>query len=193
MMSRSLIAAFLCAMLLSTPAYAQEYSKIRIAIGGGYGSTFGESNKGGLLVFAEPAFRISDKILIGVRFERVSLQRGLSRNIAINNPKTFVTSVGAFSQLYFGRKYVRAFVGFGAGYVIKSNEIIDVIFAGNTNTFQIGEETISFLFRAGIEWGHVTACVDYNFMGDEIVSPFLEIKNSYPAIRIGFLFGGGIH
>lgn len=193
MQGRYFIYIVLGVWLLGTDTFAQEYRKIRVGAGAGYGTTFGENRKGGPLIFAEPAILITDKVLLGIRLEGVRMQRGLSSDIAVVNPTTSIASGTLFSQFYFGRKYVRTFFGIGVGYILKSDNELVVDFGGSVNTFKIGKNDIGYLLRAGLEWGHFTACVDVNFMEDEIVSPFLEIKNTYPAIRLGILLGGGIN
>ncbi len=187
-----IICALFFAGLAFYPAKAQEYRKLRLGAGTGFGATAGMQGSGGPVFYLEPAFLITDKLLIGLRIEAASITRGLSRSIAIDNPTTQYGSGSVFSQYYFGKKYLRAFIGTGAGIVSKSKEELIVDFGG-VSAFQIGSMQLGLFFRAGMEWGHLHTAIDYNFIGDEIVSPFLEIKNSYPSIRVGILFGGGIH
>lgn len=153
----------------------------------------GMDGASGPLFFFEPAFRISDKLLFGLKLEAGSRVRGLSRSIAIDNPKTTSVTSLAYTQFYFGKKYFRSFIGIGAGITSASAEVLVVNNSGIINSFQIGDTELGFVARAGVEWGHLNIMLDFNFAGDEIVSPFLEIKNSYPSIRIGALIGGGIN
>ena len=45
---------------------------------------------------------------------------------------------------------------------------------------------LGFMFRAGIEWGHLRTGVEYNFVGNSGGDPF-----KYIALKIGVLLGGG--
>ncbi len=179
--------------LISEPSLAQEYRKMRLGAGAGLSLTSGKNGKGGPVFYVEPAFRVTDKLLMGISLEGASITRGLSRPIAITNPVTVYNSGFLFTQYYFGKKYFRTFIGGGAGFVRKSNGVLVVNYKGTVSTFQIGGTNIGFNIRAGAEWGHFNASIDYNFMEDEIASPFLEIKNNYPSIRVGVFIGGGIH
>ena len=81
---------------------AQEYKKLRVGIGTGAGFNFITGDSPYTLIYLEPGYRVSDHLLIGLRFQNSIGVQG--RNI---------TSYGIAGQYYFSQKTFRPFVGLG--------------------------------------------------------------------------------
>src|SRR5437879_447184 len=78
----------LIVILMTLPFYgkAQEYKKLRLAIGTGYGNVHSDytsdNNTGNTLIFLEPSFRLSDRSSLGVRLEAVGPFIGGGKSVA---------------------------------------------------------------------------------------------------------------
>lgn len=193
----ALLAAFLCGFLVSPRLQAQDYKKLRIALVGGYGmrDMFGVGGSGGPVVSLEPAFRITDKILIGARSEAMMRVRSLSKPGAQLNPLTSSISWSMFGQYYFSKRVVRTFMGAGAGVATLSHRTITYHpdFIGPAADYVVGEKHPVYFVRFGLEASHFVVMLEYNYGRDEPVTPELAMKNSYAAIKLGLFIGGGFN
>src|SRR5690606_36980948 len=122
---------------------------------------------GGLLFFIEPAYRVTNSILIGLRLESAIIARGIkgvgdddvSGNASSNASYTLNT------QYYFNDNYVRPFVGAGLGFfslaAVEFNTAIDNSIDNN----EVATDTrFGFYPRVGLDVGHFNFTIDYNFI-----------------------------
>jgi len=150
---------------------------------------------GGLLFFIEPAYRVTNSILIGLRLESAIIARGIkgvgdddvSGNASSNASYTLNT------QYYFNDNYVRPFVGAGLGFfslaAVEFNTAIDNSIDNN----EVATDTrFGFYPRVGLDVGHFNFTIDYNFIPKTDIPGIGEVKNNYFGIRAGFSIGGGI-
>lgn len=190
------VAILLC-LCVALCVQAQDYSKFRVGITGGYATrdSEGVGGKGGPAVGIEPAFRIADKILIGLRTEGTIRSRSLSKPGAQSIPLTASLSGSLVGQYYFSEKVVRMFAGAGGGFMVMTKEpfLYHPDFIGPVNAYIIGKNQPCFFGRLGLEASHFILLVEYNYSPSEQVTPALEIKNSYASIKIGFFLGGGFN
>lgn len=172
---------------------AQEFKKFKVGLGLGYASPSGSGAKGGVLVYMEPAYRVTDQIQVGLRMESAVLVRGLSNadGSAVDFDASAIGSYTVNAQYYFNNNGFRPFVGAGLG-VFPLAAISADINGNSTSTDLVKKETkFGFYPRAGFDAGHFTFSIDYNLIPVTKVGGDVEVKNSYLGFRIGAFFGGG--
>lgn len=184
----------LALMVFTSVAFAQDYKAFKVGLGLGYaGAPDGE---GGIAVYLEPAYRVSDEIAIGLRMETAVLLKGVSTDGTTIDSDGSASANGSFTlngQYYLSNEKFRPFVGLGLGlYSLASVEI-----AGDDGALSAGTE-FGFYPRVGFDYGHLNLIFDYNFIPntdgtiDINTNPQeVEIKNSYFTIKLGVSIGGG--
>jgi hypothetical protein len=168
-------------------AQAQEFKPFQLYLGVGY--TVPEGG-GGVLFDFEPAYRISDEIAAGFRFESAAMAR------VVGDTEASISGVGSYTlngKYYLSNGSFRPYAGLGFGlYSLAS-------VSGNSNggTGVAAETKFGFYPRLGFDWGHFNINLDYNIIPATEAEDIngngqtYEIKNSYIGIRIGaFIFGG---
>lgn len=180
-----------CVMILS--AHAQEFKKFKVGVGLGYAMAGGEGAKGGVLFAIEPAYRITDAIQVGLRWETAALVRGFSEPIP-DEVSLDIAAIGSFSlngQYYFSNGSFRPFVGAGIGlYSLAAVKYDDT----DADNFEIAasQNKVGFYPRVGFDAGHFSMSLDYNLIpATKAEEAGGDFKNSYLGIRIGAFFGGG--
>lgn len=174
-------------------AQAQEFKKFKVGIGAGYAITSGTGAKGGVLLYLEPAYRIQDQLLVGLRLEAAGMVRGYAEAVETASiSASFSGSQGIFGQYYFGNETFRPFVGFGLGL----NKVTTAAANFNGEAFVgVQESKLGFFPRVGFDAGHFTLSIDYNLVGASTLEGTsggeLKTKNNYIGIRFGGFFGGG--
>lgn len=174
-------------------AQAQEFKKFKVGVGGGYAVTSGTGAKGGVLLYLEPAYRIQDQLLVGLRLEAAGMVRGYAEAVETASiSASFSGSQGIFGQYYFGNETFRPFVGFGLGL----NKVTTAAANFNGEAFVgVQESKLGFFPRVGFDAGHFTLSIDYNLVGASTLTGTsggeLKTKNNYIGIRFGGFFGGG--
>ena len=191
-MKRILTVAVLVA-LTAFAAEAQEFKKFRVGLGTGYAMASGEGAKAGVLLYLEPAYRVQDQILVGLRWEAAAVVRGYDATVETGSASASLSgSTALFGQYYFNNNNVRPFVGLGFG----TNKIATAAASFDGEAFAgISESKFGFFPRVGIDAGHFTLSLDYNIIGASTLTGTagteLKTKNNYIGIRLGGFIGGG--
>ncbi|MCA6370670.1 MAG: outer membrane beta-barrel protein [Cytophagales bacterium] len=167
-------------------AYSQNYKKLRIGIGAGYATAYGNASNGGQIITVEPSLRINDSFSIGLRLESAFITRGFLTPIP---PETTVdvnptNSYGLNCQYYFSRGSFRPFIGTGFG----------IYSLAEVRTSRIGdvkaESKFGFYPRVGFDLNHFTIALDYNILTPSTASNG-DVNNNHFDMRVVFYFGGG--
>lgn len=214
-MKRIIISLIAISFLLN--AKAQEYSRFKLGLHSGF--VLPEGGGGGFIMAIEPAFRISDQILIGVKGEVSIFTREFDQSQqTADNIDIGVGGIGAYTahgQFYFLNGPFRPFVGLGLGMYlpaevsIKSSANIAGASASNEQTVS-PNAAFGFYPRIGFDLGHFNFVFDYNVVADsraDVVRVETQnvngsttitqveretiFKNSYWGIKLGFSIGGG--
>jgi hypothetical protein len=161
-------------------------SPLKLAVGFGYAENrFGKGIGNGGLLFAEPAYQLSENLLIGLRIEAASMTRGIfpSNSNRLSSTISFTLN----GQHYFNDNYSRPFIGLGFGIYRMAP-----VMSGTINERQnVGSGTSFGLYpRVGIDMGHLNLTLDYNFIPSYDVPRGRKVVNSYLALKAGFSFGG---
>jgi hypothetical protein len=168
---------------------AQEYRPFRVSIGGGYAAASGYLS-GGIFGTLEPAYRISDRITLGLRGEIAAIARGDYEGLSVDVDLSRINSLTANGIYYFESVFVRPFAGFGVGEYRLSSVEYKIGTSGPTQG--TGKETKFGMYpRIGIEVGHLAFSIDYNIVAKTKLPEGAEFKNNYVALRLSVFFGGG--
>lgn len=174
-------------------AQAQEFKQFRVGLGAGYAMASGEGAKAGVLIFLEPAYRVSDQILAGLRIEGAAIVRGYDVTVETGSASaSFGGSYALFGQYYFNNNTFRPFVG--AGFGLSKVSTAAASFDGEAFA-ALNESKFGFFPRVGFDAGHFSISIDYNLVGASTLTGTsgteLKTKNNYIGIRLGGFFGGG--
>ena len=185
---------YILALLITSigiTVHAQEFKKFKVGLGLGYASASGEGASGGILVYLEPAYRINDNILVGLRMESALVTRGYSEDVG--NATFDVAAIGSYTvsgQYYFNTNKFRPFVGAGLG--VFSLAAVKVDDGSSTSQTAVKSESkFGFYPRVGFDFGHFNMSIDYNIIPKSEVEGAGDFKNSYLGVRVGFSIGGG--
>ncbi|NOS94262.1 MAG: outer membrane beta-barrel protein [Cyclobacteriaceae bacterium] len=184
-----------CLMLVTINAsYAQEYKKLKVGLGFGYALAGGENSESGLLYSIEPAYRISDKISIGIRAEAAIIKRGGLSRFPSTMDFASISSFTVNGQYFLNSSAIRPFVGAGVGVYSFGAYTTVVTILGQTNqkvsVSYPSESVFGFYPRVGFDFGHLSVSADYNIVASS-KNDVAELTNSYLGFRVGFFFGGG--
>jgi hypothetical protein len=175
-------------------AKAQEFKPFQLYVGVGYAIPEGG---GGVLFGIEPAYRLSDAISVGLRWEVAAMAK------VVNDTDGQVSGNGSWTvngKYYFSNGKFRPYAGVGLGIYT-----IAAVSVGNNSGEVGGGGKFGFYPRIGFDLGHFNINIDYNIIpsstldgftfddgsGNTVTSDGIDIKNSYIGIRIGaFIFGG---
>jgi hypothetical protein len=195
----ALLSATVC---FSQKLYDREFKPFKMDFGVGYAMLRGIDIKGGPIFSIEPKYAFTgDAFTFGLRLQGAMLKLGGSSptaaNSGNNNGGSNATAGGATinnaqvnahisasltCDRYFSNMYVRPFVGAGPGFYSVATE------TGKSQGALLAEYAFSnqfgFMFRGGVEWGHVRGSVEYNFVNSETMSGYMGIK-------LGIFLGGG--
>ena len=174
--------------------YTREFRPFKVGVGIGYAVPgAGEGAGGGFLAYLEPAYRATDQVLVGLRLEGAFTARGVEgvNNRDVAGDASSVVSYTLNSQYYFNDENVRPFIGAGVG--LFSMAATEFNTAGtDPNADEVGAETrFGFYPRIGVDAGHFTLTLDYNFVPPTDIPGGGEVKNNYLGIRAGLSIGGG--
>lgn len=176
--------------------YNREFKPFKVGIGIGYAVPgAGEGAGGGFIGYLEPAYRATDQVQVGLRLEGAFLVRGVKgvSNRDISGDASSVASYSLNTQYYFNNERVRPFIGAGVG--LFSLAAVEFNTAANDpDANDVGAETrFGFYPRIGVDVGHFTMSLDYNFIPPTDVPTGGEVRNNYLGIRAGINIGGGIN
>jgi hypothetical protein len=136
-------------ILLATVSHAQEFKKLKAAVGLGVGYKPSSGDFGMVIINFEPAYRVSDRTAVGVR-----IQNGFG-------PARSIFSYSAFGQHYFSNNHFRPLIGLGIGGYTYSG-----LKEGNFGVYP----------RIGFDFRHLTFITDFDIVGGAINSNFLTFK-----------------
>ena len=175
-------------------ANAQDFKPVKVGLGLGYASPAGEGSKVGVLIYLEPAYRIKDEILVGLRIESALMGRsvdGVDSDVSISANGSY----SLFGQYYFSNSNFRPFAGLGFGlFSLGSVEL------GSDSGEVSGGSKIGAFPRVGFNLGGFNFSIDYNlipstesvlFDENNPLGTESEVKNNYLGVRLGFSLGGG--
>ena len=184
-------------VVVGLSANAQEYKAFKVGLGLGY--AIPSDGGGGIAVYLEPGYRISDQILLNLRIESAAMAK------VVGDQEASVSASGSYTlngQYYFNNNDFRPFVGLGAGLFNNASVSVsvDVNGVGTVAADFDPSASIGFYPRLGFDYGHFNFIFDYNiipatdeveFDGTTIDLGDDKIKNSYMSIKIGVSIGGG--
>lgn len=155
---------------------AQQFNtfKVGISLGPTLSASQGYGAVPGGLFTIEPAYRISDAVAIGFRYETA-----LNGNIFFDEYPSSIVSYTLNGQYYLNAKKFRPFVGAGAG--LYRVAILDF--------YSPTASKLGCYPRVGFDAGQFSLALEYNLIAPSNVSEY-EIKHSYFGFRIGGFFGG---
>lgn len=185
-------------VLLLGKAEAQEFKKFKTGLGLGVcvPSTI---NGTGLILFLEPGYRITDVLVVNLRLEGIL---PLTANADAKSLPEGLGSLSANAQYYISKKSSRPFAGLGLGiFRVKTYEA-EIYKSGGASISYIYQSKPGFYTRAGLDLGHLSLSVDYNFVTASTVESIDQVNanpvivrkkssNSYVGFRFGFSIGGG--
>lgn len=202
---KKLLTLFALVLLVAVGANAQEFKKFRWNLGLGYAIPGGSGAKGGVLIHSEPAYRISDQLLVGLRMEFAGMVRGYADDVETAGiDLSFAGSYALTGQYYFNNNTFRPFVGAGIG--LYSLASVEGLVSVDQSHYYVGESgsKLGFFPRVGFDAGHFNLQFEYNLVGKtDLVgydsetgipdsgAPTMSSKNSYIGIKIGCFIGGG--
>jgi len=174
--------------------YAREFKPFKVGIGIGYAVPgAGEGAGGGFLGYVEPAYRATDQVQVGLRLEGAFMVRGVEgvNDRDVSGDASSVASYTLNSQYYFNNQNVRPFVGAGIGlFSLAATEFNTA--ANDPRADEVGAQTrFGFYPRIGLDAGHFTLTLDYNFIPPTDIPDGGEVRNNYLGIRAGINIGGG--
>jgi outer membrane protein X len=170
--------------------YDREFKPFKIDASLGYGIPKGTNVTGGVMFSFEPKYAITgDAFSFGLRLEgattKLTPQNSTGGGGSSNSTEPATNISGLITcDYYFSNNNVRPFLGGGTGvYNITTENGKDegALLPDLTVATKLG-----FMFRGGIEWGHLRTGVEYNFVGNAGGDPF-----KYIGLKIGILLGGG--
>jgi len=195
-----------------TSASAQDFGRFRVGLGTGYASPAGDGAKGGVLLYLEPSYRITDAIAVGLRTEVAVMLRGttFTTGTTTSSASGSVSASGSYTlngQYYFSNNGFRPFAGLGFGIYQLASASFSSTTTGSTTTSSSSEAVAAgskfgFYPRIGFDAGHFTMNIEYNIIpkstnsftytsGGAISTGKSETKNNYLGVKIGFFIGGG--
>ncbi len=171
---KKLFLLFILSLSISMVTSAQEFKKFKVGLGLGYASPVSGTNTTtiGDLLTIEPAYRISDEVAIGLRYEGALL-------VDYDFFFTYYDSYTLNAQYYFSSNKFRPFVGAGMG-----------IYSITSDYLETTESNLGFYPRVGFDLGHFNVTLDLNLIATSNGSIY-EISSNYLGIRVGGFFGGG--
>jgi len=156
-----------------------------------------DSDNLGLMLNAEPYFKISERSRLGLRFGVALNSHKFEKNknsqfiIDRNSDGAVVSFVPTFDH-YFTKDKVKPYVGLGIGYYLISY----VAIANPSNSVSEGSvnNQIGMLVRGGFDLGKTRFGIEYNFIPKADIQipndqPIGTAKSSYFGLSIGFSFG----
>jgi outer membrane protein W len=203
---------FLCfaiATILSGSAMAQNFKPVKVGLGMGYARPGGEGSKAGVLVYFEPAYRVNDKIAVGLRMEAALMARVATvANSSGAEAEAKVSANGSYTlngQYYFLDGGFRPFAGLGFGIYSLASATVTGNSSGTTTSSEevSGGTEFGFYPRVGFDAGHFSFNLEYNIIptteavvlvtsgNGTTTSELSKTKNSYIGFKMGFFFGGG--
>jgi hypothetical protein len=172
---------------------AQEYKNVKVGIGLGYAMPSGQGAKAGVLFYLEPAYRVSDPLLVGLRLESALVARGYTQDVAsVDLEVAGIGSYSAFAQYYFLNGTFRPYVGGGLGIFTLAAVSASTRQGSPTTAAVEAGSKFGFFPRVGFDLGHFNMSLDYNLIpASASTGVGGDIKNSYVGFRAGFSIGGG--
>ena len=166
-------------------AQAQSFKSFKVDFATGYAIPSGSGAKGGVVMAIEPKYNINDQITVGLRME-AALMAGVEVDPATGEMKSgsvkALATYSATGDYFFSANSFRPFAGVGAGLFSVASVNAD---ANGTGEATAGQK-FGFTPRAGFEFGHFRAALEYNLVGKTGT-----YSNNYMAIKLGFFAGGG--
>ncbi|MEO1051409.1 MAG: outer membrane beta-barrel protein [Bacteroidota bacterium] len=186
------------ALVVATTSQAQEYRPFKVGLGFGYASPAGEGSRGGVLLYLEPAYRVSDQISVGLRLESAIMGRAIGNEDGADIDLSGNGSYTVNGQYYLGNGTFRPLVGLGLGIYSLANISLTTDVSGSSGEISAGSE-FGFYPRVGFDLGHFNFSIDYNIIPSSTNQvefttgnpEEVEVKNSYLGVRFGFSIGGG--
>ncbi|MBL7851694.1 MAG: hypothetical protein JNN04_12390 [Cyclobacteriaceae bacterium] len=182
-------------VLVFSAADAQDYKKFKVGIGLGYGVP--NEGSGGVLLYLEPMYRITDQIAAGLRIESAAF---LGKPISGTPYTTSAFGVGSYTlngQYYFSNNTFRPFVGAGFGMFTLAAASADI--GGSNVNLNAAATVFGFYPRIGFDLGHFNLSIDYNVIPSQETTVSIggfgttttTSNYSYIGFRIGGSIGGG--
>ena len=179
---------FVVLAVMTTSAFAQQQGRIRGSLNAGYAIPTGG---GGVAFDAQLGYNITDNMNVGVKWGGAMMGRlspdGESASISFNN-----NYLATFTYFLNNGGRFAPFAGIGLGaYGIAS------FGAGDEHLSVAGGTKFGGMLTAGFELGRFRLGVEYNLIPSSEVSytgttpARTSIPNSYFAVTLGFVLGGG--
>jgi hypothetical protein len=178
--------------------YDREFKPFKIDASLGYGIPKGTNVAGGVMFSFEPKYAFTgDALSFGLRLEGATTK--LSSSVSNGNsggsgnatadgtnkstePATNISGL-ITCDYYFNNNSIRPFLGAGTG-------VYNITTASSKDEGALLPDLSvatkpGFMFRGGIEWGHLRTDIEYNFIGNS-GDPY-----KYIGLKIGVVLGGG--
>jgi len=181
----------LCIHVVNAQIYDREFKPFKIDLSVGYGMPKATNVSGGVMFSFEPKYAFTgDALSFGLRLEgattKISAPASNNGGSSLDNSDEPATNISGLitCDYYFSNSSIRPFLGCGAGaYNITTGNSKD---DGALLPDLTIETKAGFMFRGGIEWGHLRTGIEYNFIGNSGGDPY-----KYIGLKIGVLLGGG--
>ena len=172
-MIKKLIFSLSIALLTSATVIgqAENYGMIKVDLGALYALPGSDGLDGGVGIYIEPKFNITDNIAIGLKWESAFLAYVSTFG---GSKATTLRAIGITGDYYVGTNKFRPFAGLHIG----SYKLADIDIGG----FKVETDSkIGFTPRIGFTAGHFRMALEYNIVSDL----------DYFAIKAGWEIGGG--
>jgi hypothetical protein len=194
---KKLLLGVLGVFMFSAAVQAQEFKPFKVGLGVGYAMPAGEGSGGGVLLYLEPMYRLSDEFAVGLRMESALVAKASFDPNTGEMGDMKISGLGSYTlsgQYYFSNGGFRPFVGAGTGlYRIASVTVTDG--GSNPDGALAVSNKLGFYPRFGFDAGHFNMQLEYNLIGTTSAGTYngeeVKIKNSYLGIKTGFSISGG--
>jgi outer membrane protein W len=192
------ITSVLCLVLfVAVAANAQEFKKFRVGVGAGYAKAGGSGGGGGVMFAVEPGYRVTDALLVNLRWESAAVVRGTVDDTGADFDVAGIGSYTLNGQYFFSTNNFRPFAGVGFGMFNLAAVKVEATSGGTAGSAASAETKFGVYPRIGFDFRHFTVCIDYNIIPNTKAvatsgtTTSTEFKNSYIGFRLGGYFGGG--
>ena len=191
---KKLLPMMVLAIMISSAATCQDFKKFKVGVGVGYAVP--SDGGGGVLLYLEPMYRVTDAIAIGLRLESAAVVGSAPvAGVTVN-----ASAIGSYTlngQYYFSNNAFRPFVGAGLGMYSLAAATTDI--GGTSYSLSASATAFGFYPRIGFDYGHFNLSIDYNLIPAQETQVNLgglglvtnSQNNSYIGIRLGVSIGGG--
>lgn len=190
-MKKNTILVLITVLTLSLNSFAQStaYTPWQVDFMGGYAAASGKGTKGGIALYLEPKYHITDNLSAGLRLGGALTLKYTLNDAGDEVGEASVAAVASYlatGDYYFqkepGAKF-RPFAGIGLGFASAAGATsTDMVETSEAQT----KKGFSGMVRAGFDVSHFRFNLEYD------INPKTgRISNNYFGVNLGFYIGGG--